>query len=215
MSRKMVKYLALGAMLVSGLTASSASAANWQSNGTAGGSAFSATGAKVVVKSALSNGFGYNCTGSSLSGSLFGPTGPASTSAWTNVETFTPAFTTCSIAGVPVTISGVGVGHFDTDANGYSGGVASGRFHANWTATFVTCPFTVVIDAPATTNGVALTLGQSQSGTVSWPSGNTACDNLTGTTGGGSSNVRLVGFTTTFIDAVFTYSGGVTPSIFY
>jgi hypothetical protein len=213
MSRKITRIAALAATLVAGLSAvSSASAANWQSNGSASGTAFSASDpGLIVVRSALPNGFGYNCRSGTLAGSLFGPTGPASTSTWTNVETFTPAFVTCSIAGTPVAITGA-TGHFD--ATSYAGGVTQGRFRASWTATWVTCPFTVSIDAPATSDGTSIRLAQAQSGTISWPAGSRACDNITGTTGGGSSNVRLVNYSGGDLDAVYTY-GAFVPSIFY
>src|ERR1700754_2166339 len=213
MTRSILRAATLAATLVAGLSAvSSASATNWQSNATAPGSAFSASDPnEVVVKSALSNGFGYNCRSASLSGTLAGPTGPANTGPWNNAETFTPSFVTCSIAGITVAISGAS-GHFD--ASSYASGVTSGNFRASWTATWVTCPFSVVIDAPATSDGTAITLSTTQSGTVSWPA-TTACQNITGTTGAGSSNVRLTGYDgTNFIPAVFTY-GTFRPSIFY
>lgn len=214
MSRRFSRVAALAATLAVGLTAaSSASAVNWQSNGSAGGNAFSASTGFLVVKSALSNGFGYNCQAGALSGSVFGPTGPVSTSTWNSVLTFTPSFTTCSIAGIPVTISNATGGRFD--ATSYSGGTTTGRFRASWTATHVTCPFSVSIDTTATTNGTALTLPTTQSGTISWPAGNGVCDSYTGTTGGGSSNVRLVGYVSpNFTPLAFTYSG-TAPSIFY
>jgi hypothetical protein len=214
MTRSILRVATLAATLVAGLSAvSSASATNWQSNAAAGGSAFTASDAnRVIVRSALSNGFGYNCTSASVAGTLAGPTGPVNTGPWNNVETFTPSFTTCSIAGVPVTISGAS-GHFD--ASSYSGGVTRGDYRATWTATWVTCPFTVVIDAPATSDGTSITLGTTQSGTISWPASPRSCQSATGSTGAGSSNVRYVGYDgTNFIPAVFTY-GSFRPSIFY
>lgn len=214
MTRSILRVATLAATLVAGLSAvSSASATNWQSNASAGGSAFSASDAnRVIVRSALSNGFGYNCTSASVAGTLAGPTGPVNTGPWSNAETFTPSFTTCSIAGIPVTISGAS-GHFD--ATSYAGGVTSGQFRATWTATWVTCPFTVVIDAPATSDGSRITLGTTQSGTISWPASPSSCQTATGSTGAGSSNVRLVEYDgTNYIPAVFTY-GSFRPSIFY
>jgi hypothetical protein len=214
MSRSILRAATLAATLVAGLSAvSSASATNWQSNASAGGSAFSASDPnEVVVKSALSNGFGYNCRSASVAGTLAGPTGPVNTGPWNNAETFTPSFVTCSIAGIAVAISGA-TGHFD--ATSYSGGVTSGQFRASWTATWVTCPFSVVIDAPATSDGTSITLGTTQTGTVSWPASPRSCQTATGSTGAGSSNVRLVGYDgTNFIPAVFTYDS-FRPSIFY
>lgn len=214
MTRSILRVATLAATLVAGLSAvSSASATNWQSNASAGGSAFSASyGSEIVVKSGLSNGFGYNCNSGSLAGTLAGPTGPVNTGPWNNVETFTPSFVRCSIAGITVAISGAS-GHFD--ASSYSGGVTRGNFRATWTATFATCPFTVVIDAPATSDGTNLTLGVTQSGTISWPATPASCPNVTGTSGAGSSNVRLVGYDgTNFISLPYAY-GSFRPSIFY
>jgi hypothetical protein len=215
MTRSILRVATLAATLVAGLSAvSSASATNWQSNASAGGSAFTASDASsIIIRSAQANGFGYRCNSGSISGTLAGPTGPVNTGPWNNVETFTPSFNTCSIAGTPVTISGA-TGHFD--ATSYSGGITSGYFRASWTATYVgTCVWPVTIEAPATSDGTSITLSTTQTGTISWGAGPPGCLSFEGATGAGSSNVRLVGYDgTNYVPAVFTY-GSFRPSIFY
>jgi hypothetical protein len=75
MSRKMSKILILAAMVVTALaSASSASATVWNSNGSGGGTGFTATApASRLTLSGVSAGI--NCTGTSATGLLFGPTG--------------------------------------------------------------------------------------------------------------------------------------------
>jgi hypothetical protein len=213
MSRTITKVAVLAATILSGLTAaSSASAVTWHSNGPASISAATPTGlTSVVVRTNLANGLGYNCDQGLLSGSVAGPTGPVSTSPWTSALSFTPSFERCSIAGIGMVITGAS-GAFDATA--YAGGVTHGTFRANWTATFATvCPFSVAINATATSNSTALTVDPvNQTGTISWPN-STACNNLTGTTGGGTATAKLTGNTATTA-AVYTYSG-TSPSVTY
>jgi hypothetical protein len=213
MTRSIMRAVAVAAVAVSSMAAvSSASAATWHSNGPASFSAATATGlSSVVVRTSNPNGLGYNCDQGTLAGSVAGPTGPVSTTTWTSALTFTPAFERCNIAGISMVITGAS-GRFD--ATSYSGGTTSGTFRASWTATFATaCPFSVSIVAPATSNGTALTISPTgQSGTISWPN-TTACNNLTGSTAGGSASATLTGNSAS-TPAVYTYSG-TAPSITY
>lgn len=75
MSKKMFKILILAAMVVTALaSASSASATVWNSNGSGGGTGF--TGTAPASKLTLSGvAAGINCTTTTATGSLFGPTG--------------------------------------------------------------------------------------------------------------------------------------------
>jgi hypothetical protein len=163
-----------------------------------------------VVAFDTPNRIGYNCQTTSLSGSSLGPTGPLSTTTWTGVLSLTPAFTRCSIAGTPVVISGVSGGTFD--ATSYSSGTTTGRLHGlSWTATYVTCPLSIAIDAPATSNGTSLTLGLTQSSTVSWPN-TAACRGVTGASAGGTAGATFRAGTISPL--VFTYAP-TAPLIFY
>jgi hypothetical protein len=213
MSRRITKAAIAAVAVLSALAgASSASAVTWHSNGPASFSAATATGlSSIVVRTNNPNGLGYNCDQGLLSGSVSGPTGPVSTSTWTSALTFTPSFERCNIAGIGMAITGAS-GTFD--ASSYAGGVTSGTFRAAWTATFAgACPFSVSIVAPATSNGTALTVSATgQSGTISWPN-TTPCNNLTGSTAGGSASATLTGSTATTSPA-FAYSG-TAPAITY
>jgi hypothetical protein len=213
MSRSFTKAAVVAVTALSTLIgASSASATNWHSNGPGSFAAATPTAlTTVVVRTNSPNGFGYNCDQGTLSGSVAGPTGPVSTSTWTSALTATPAFERCNIAGIGMAITGASSAF---DASSYSGGVTSGTFRASWTATFATvCPFSVSIVAPATSSSTALTINPAgQSGTISWPN-TTPCNNLTGSTAGGSASATLTGSTASTA-VVYSYSG-TAPAVTY
>jgi hypothetical protein len=102
MSKKLTKILILAAMVVTALaSASSASATVWNSNGSGGGTGFTGTaGASKLTLTGVAAGI--NCTTSTATGSLFGPTGdvvrdsPASA---------TLGFSTCRAGGFTATVS--------------------------------------------------------------------------------------------------------------
>jgi hypothetical protein len=101
MSRKLLKVLILAAMLSSALlsAASSAPASIWTSNGSAGGTGFTATaGTTKLTLSGISAGI--NCTTTSTTGVLYGPTGIVGVNA-TSDETLT--FAGCRAGGLGAT----------------------------------------------------------------------------------------------------------------
>jgi hypothetical protein len=103
MSRKMLKVLILGAMVVSALaSASSASAAVWRSNGTASpGRPFTATAAasKLAITGASA---GINCTTTTATGQLYGPTGTVGVD---KVADLSLSFSGCRAGGFNATVS--------------------------------------------------------------------------------------------------------------
>jgi hypothetical protein len=203
MSNRIMKAAVVAAAAVSALAGASSASADWHSNGVTSFSAASPTAlTAIVVRTNNPNGLGYNCDQGLLSGSV-AATGPAS-GTWTSALSFTPSFERCSIAGVPMIITGAS-GTFD--ASSYAAGVTSGTYRASWTANWSgICTFEVSIVAPATSNGTALTVSTTgQSGTISWPH-STGCTNTTGITGPASASATLTGSTAS-TDVAFSYSG--------
>jgi hypothetical protein len=102
MSKKMTKILILAAMVVTALaSASSASATTWNSNGSGGGTGF--TGTAPASKLTLSGvSAGINCTTTSATGSLFGPTGDVVRDSPASVSL---AFSTCRAGGFTANVS--------------------------------------------------------------------------------------------------------------
>jgi hypothetical protein len=131
MSRKMLKVLILGAMVVSALvSASQASAATWNSNGSgrpgSGGTAFNGTApaSKLTLSGVAA---GINCTTTTNSGLLYGPTGTVGTDRVADVSL---AFSTCRAGGFTATVSCTAL---DTSlwANSYAAPVITGVVNAN------------------------------------------------------------------------------------
>lgn len=204
MSSRITKAAALAVAALSALAGASSASADWQSNGPASFSAATPTAlTQIVVRTSNENGLGYNCNQATLTGSVAGPTGPAS-GTWASALSFTPTFERCNIAGIPFTFSNAS-GTFD--ATSYTAGVTSGTFRAGWTANWGpgVCTLDVSIVAPATSNGTTLTVSPTgQSGTISWPA-TVGCTSTTGTTGG-TASATLTGSTAT-TDVAFAYSG--------
>jgi hypothetical protein len=96
MSRRIIKVLLLGVMLVSAL-GSSASATSWTSNGP-GNYTATAPAAKLVTTSP--SGWAMLCLTNSATGNILGPTGPMNTGTW-DVGTLQQFFTNCTIGGSP------------------------------------------------------------------------------------------------------------------
>jgi hypothetical protein len=196
----MLKVLVLGALVVSALaSASSASATNWTSNGTAAGVTYSGTGSgSLLVIHGPNGNVGVTCTTSTTTNAkLFGPTGPANTGTWSAVSTLTPTFGTCKVAGVAATVS---CGTANLNAVSQSGVVVSGNLSSiNCTITRSTCVITVApttggatgVGVQGTYNnntGVLVVAGgfpSTQTLTASW-TGDTVCDTIFGTTTGGT-----------------------------
>jgi hypothetical protein len=98
----MSKILILAAMAMTALlSASSASAATWSSNGSVAGTGFTATApaSKLTVTGVAA---GFSCATTTATGALFGPTG---TNGVDRVADVTPAFSTCRASGFTMTVS--------------------------------------------------------------------------------------------------------------
>lgn len=189
MSRKILKALVLGALVLSALmSASSASAANWTSNGTSTGMPYTATAPASKIQIASPSGASAICTGVSVTGKVFGPTGPPSSGPWNGVETFAPRFTNCTIAGLAATVtSSIGQINAITYIPSNTG---DDLVQLVFTITRGSCVITITVTLTTTTyNNAAGTfaiLTAAQNITATWGS---ACDALMGTSGGGSASV--------------------------
>jgi hypothetical protein len=218
MYRKILKVMVLGAMLVTALVgASTASATNWQSNGSAAGTPFTATAGPVKVRINVPSNLNFNCTGSSLTGNVFGPVGPANTGPWNGVETTVPAFSACTVAGLTVatslTVGGV------VDALSYTAPVTTDKYTFTFTAKVTGCVFTIAVNAATQANNTAGTFAvqaAGQSTVASWPN-STGCDTITGTgpSDPDSASAVVTANTTPATDLVYTYTSAFTPSVFY
>ncbi len=104
-------------VVLSGLLIPSAGATEWHTNGDKSFTSTNAGGVYVIFHS--SNGFALTtCSGTQLSGTLNGPTGP--TAVWPSAATVTPVFTGCQVTAF---------GHYtiacspaELGANSYVGG---------------------------------------------------------------------------------------------
>jgi hypothetical protein len=102
MSRRMMKVLLMGALVVSALaSAGSASAANWQTNGPINYTA-TAPAAKLTIASP-SNPVTI-CNTVSATGNLVAGNVAVNTASW-NTGNVTPKFTSCTIAGLTATVN--------------------------------------------------------------------------------------------------------------
>jgi hypothetical protein len=125
----MSKILVLIAMATTALmSASSASATVWNSNGSAGGTGFTATApaSKLVLTGIAA---GMNCTTTSATGVLYGPSGTVGVN---KVADLTPAFNACRAGGFTMNVS------CRTNAlawwvTGYTAPVVSGSLNASMT----------------------------------------------------------------------------------
>jgi hypothetical protein len=128
MSRKMLKVLILGAMVVSALaSATSASAAVWRSNGTAPpGTPFTATAAasKLTISGASA---GINCATTSATGWLYGPSGTVGVDKVADITLF---FSNCRAGGFNATVS-CPTHSVSLWALSYAAPVLSGEIRAN------------------------------------------------------------------------------------
>jgi hypothetical protein len=107
MSRRVLKTVVLGALVVVAFAAVVSSAsANWVSNGAR---SFAGTAGQVFLKINSPAAPGFTCTGAgTASGALKAtPTSPAipSGSVWLGAATFTPTFTSCTSTGFPHTVT--------------------------------------------------------------------------------------------------------------
>jgi hypothetical protein len=141
MARRLVTMLVLAAALA-GWAASatpSASAVTWTSNGSAGGTAFTATSpaAKFTVNS--SPAVAISCSNSSMTGVEYGPGPNALTVKW---QDMTPAFSSCTAAGLAASITCGASAWAAFAASVTSGGVTSVSLKAAAGASFF-CSVTI------------------------------------------------------------------------
>jgi hypothetical protein len=102
----------------------SAQAANWKV--APAGGAFTATGGPTALKVA---GKTTSCATTSASGTVTGAgggiaSGPVFTSAWNGVASVTPAFQSCTNAGISYTVN-CGSANLNTSASGYNAGATT------------------------------------------------------------------------------------------
>jgi len=107
-------------VLASGAMASAASAADWQTANT--GAFTGSAGASRLIIHGPAGDVALNCTTSTGSGSL-NPSPPAGTNPWLNAASITPAFSGCTVAGTPFTVTcAVATLRTGTGPGAYSGG---------------------------------------------------------------------------------------------
>jgi hypothetical protein len=98
MSRRLMKVCIAGALLIAALSGASSASATWDTNGSAGGTAFSgsAGSSKLAVSPVGGAVQGITCTQSTNTGSLFGP----SLGSGNGIATVVPVFGgTCAVVG--------------------------------------------------------------------------------------------------------------------
>jgi len=110
--------LLVALVMLGTLSTSPASAAEWHSNGLLAFSSTSAGASRLVVHDAGTPIVTIACSGSSVSGTLNGPT--RATTVWVGAATATPAFSTCSLSGSPGFSFSCSTG--ELAAIGYAGG---------------------------------------------------------------------------------------------
>lgn len=213
MSRNILKMLVLGALVLAVLaSASSASATNWQSNGTPAGVAYSAN-ATTPARLQVGGGPALVCSSSALAGSVFGPSGPPSSGPWNGVESVQPSFSGCTIAGNPATVT-ASIGSIN--AISYSSPNTGDNIVSITIAVTVgACTFTITVNVTTTTyrrlapvsTFTILTLGQNLVGNWSSP----ACNALLG-----PSPQPVTWGTPTGSDIVYQVpSSGFQPNVFF
>lgn len=152
MSRKMLMTLLLGVMALSAfVSVAPASATTWSSNGSASGTAFTATApASKFTISGVSAGFG--CTSTRATGKLYGPTGALTSP----VANLTLAFTGCIMGGFTWTASCTADG-LALNAASYAAPTLTGNLSAAsariCTFTLPSLPGCTLVFSP--TNGIA------------------------------------------------------------
>jgi hypothetical protein len=219
MSRKLLKALVLGAMLVSALAStSSASATNWTSNGPMSISATATAAAQIAVAVPTpSHTLTIVCGTASVSGNLNGPVGPANTGPWNGVASTTPAFTSCTVGGVAVTFVCTSVTLAQLNALSQSGGPGTSVHgtisNINCVATVAGCTFTINGSVVVTyDNAGHLVINLTGQGLVITWANSAACNALFGTSPADPHTGPGTLSTATGSPLSYTFSG-VTPVI--
>jgi hypothetical protein len=124
MSKSSMLAVLTAAMVSALAVVGSAQAANWRV--APAGGAFTATGGGTTLKVA---GKTTSCVSTSASGTVTGSgggvfSGPIFTTAWNAAATLTPAFSTCTNAGINYTVRCVSA-NLNYDASGYNGGATT------------------------------------------------------------------------------------------
>ncbi|HMJ34999.1 MAG TPA: hypothetical protein VK501_13890 [Baekduia sp.] len=218
MSHRFLKVLVLGATVVSALaSASTASAVNWSSNGSASpGTAFNATApaSKLEIHVAIpSHLVGVTCTATTATGRLIGTAGPSNAGTWSDVATVRPTFSGCTAAGQSAVVV-CSEGHFD--AVSQASNVVTGNIRGiSCTITALGCVISVTANLTGNTynnTSSVLTVNGMSGITASWTN-SAACRTLMGTTSGGCASATF-GTTTSPPAALgFTVTSSFKPNI--
>jgi hypothetical protein len=142
-------------MLASGAMASAASAADWKSNGPVNFTGTAANGSRLVIHGTGGDVF-LNCTGATGSGTVAASPG-AGVNPWTGSASLTPAFSGCTVAGTPFTVT-CSAASLDTGTGpgAYSGGstlaTANGGV-TQGTLTSINCTLKIGVTSCSTVTG--------------------------------------------------------------
>jgi hypothetical protein len=152
--KKFSMLAALAAAMVSMFAVASAQAATW--NVAPAGGAFTATGPGTTLKV---QGRTTSCASTSATGTSTTAAGPAFTSPWNGVASVTPAFTTCTNAGIGYTVK-CGAANLNANPSGYNSGTpttqaASAGLSTAGSITGLVC--TIKLTAAQSTNCTTVT----------------------------------------------------------
>jgi hypothetical protein len=227
MSRRMFKALVLGALVVTAFAAvvSSASAANWVSNGAR---SFSGSAATTFLKINSPTGAGVSCTNAgTANGSLKATPSPAiaTPSAWLGAATITPTFTTCTSTGFSATVTCAN--GTTLNANSFAGTTVTGGLSA------ISCRIAVPsLGCGTVASGTVSTVGITVTGSVAGTFDNSTqklvvhsngsnqglsataaanCDGVTGFSGGGTAAANFGSTSAGTGNVTYTVTGS--PSI--
>jgi len=218
MSRRFLKVLVMGAMVVSALaSASSASATNWSSNGSASpGTFFSATAPASRLEISVPNPahlVGVVCTNTTATGRLIGTAGPVNTGNWSDVATVRPTFSGCTAAGQSAAVV-CSEGHLDAVSQSVQ--VVTGNIRGiSCTITALGCVINVTANLTGNTydnTSSVLTVNGTSGITATWTN-SAACRTLMGTTAGGSASAAFGTTTSPPGPLGFTVTSSFKPNI--
>jgi hypothetical protein len=201
MSRKMLKALFLGAMVVSAL-ASASSASAWTTNG-----AFNFTATTGATRLAATPGPLLNCAGpNGAKGTLNAKSAAGS---GLGLATVTPTFSACTVSGLAFTVSCAAA---ELNGTSYASPVTTGTIsNINCTISIPNCSVVVTGTVPATYSNTTFGLTVVSAGqTLSYVATGSACTAL----GFASSGTRSADYTNgTGGNAVYTVTTNPKPNV--
>jgi hypothetical protein len=216
MSHALLKLAVLVAAITSTLTlASSASATNWTSNGTAGGAAFTATApaAKLIINSPSAPA--TICTNVSETGALFGPTGPINTGPWVHGADVHLIFASCTIAGLTATVQ-CGFSSMVTWLAHAGLSLITGHV-TGWSCTITrgSCMITLTGEVTMRYDATAFLKTMEKLQQALSASAPGVCNSITGFTaaGGGAASVQFGSNTTPIGDLTYTMTSAFKPVV--